>query len=345
MVSQGRLHFCVAVLAACVAFMPLAHAQTRADCEREYMPQRAQEGKDVIWAPTEDSMVGPMLEIAKVTAADKVYDLGAGDGKIVIAAAKQYGATGVGIEYDADLVQHARCLAAAERVHDRVTFIQGDIFETDFSDATVVALYLTPAVNRRLLPAFLAMKPGTRIVSYSFPIGDWEPDGQIDSFGDGSVFPSGPMREPLEAGLARADAVVVLMPPGLATPDPDLMALFGAKPILIARLEPAAPPPSGPQLGFAGVGKPWKVERALREAGCELVDFAAFPDHSTYDEDTLRHLDARARAHGAGLVTTDKDWVRLPSAWRGRIRAWPVRARFVDQAALDRLLEPLTSRP
>ena len=188
MVSQGRLHFCVAVLAAGVSFMPLAHAQTRADCEREYMPQRAQEGKDVIWAPTEDSMVGPMLEMAKVTAADKVYDLGAGDGKIVIAAAKQYGATGVGIEYDADLVQHARCLAAAERVHDRVTFIQGDIFETDFSDATVVALYLTPAVNRRLLPAFLAMKPGTRIVSYSFPIGDWEPDGQIDSFGDGSVF-------------------------------------------------------------------------------------------------------------------------------------------------------------
>jgi SAM-dependent methyltransferase len=133
-------------------------------------------------------MVGRMLELAKVTAADKVYDLGAGDGKVVIAAAREFGATGVGIEYDAELVKHARCLAAAERVGDRVTFIQGDIFETDFSEATVVALYLTPAVNQRLLPTFLAMKPGTRIVSYSFPIGDWQPESEIDSFGDGSAF-------------------------------------------------------------------------------------------------------------------------------------------------------------
>jgi hypothetical protein len=133
-------------------------------------------------------MVVRMLEMAMPTAADKVYDLGAGDGKIVIAAAKQFGAAGVGIEYDADLVKHARCLAAAEGVGDRVAFIQGDIFETDFSDATVVALYLTPPVNQRLLPRFLAMKPGTRIVSYSFPIGDWEPESHIDSFGDGSAF-------------------------------------------------------------------------------------------------------------------------------------------------------------
>jgi len=163
-------------------------AQTRADCERAYTPQRAQEGKDVIWEPIEDSMVGRMLEMASVTSADKVYDLGSGDGKIVIAAAKQFGATGVGIEYDAGLVLHSRCLARAEGVADRVTFIQGDIFESDFSDATVVTLYLTPRVLLRLLPALLAMKPGTRVASYSFMIGDWEPDAAIDSFGDGSVY-------------------------------------------------------------------------------------------------------------------------------------------------------------
>jgi len=167
--------------------LPLA-AQTRADCERQYTPQRAQEGKDVIWEPIEDSMVGRMLEMANVTATDKVYDLGSGDGKIVIAAAKRFGATGVGIEYDAGLVEHSRCLAAAEGVADRVTFIQADIFESDFSDATVVTLYLTPNVLERLLPSLLALKPGTRLASYSFRLGDWEPEQQIDSLGDGSVF-------------------------------------------------------------------------------------------------------------------------------------------------------------
>jgi len=158
-------------------------------------------------------------------------------------------------------------------------------------------------------------------------------------FGDGSVFPLGPMREPLAAGLARADAVVVLMPSDLAEPDPELLALFGDKSVLIARLEPAAPPPPGPQVGFAGVGKPWKVERSLEAAGCDLVDFAPLADHATLSEDDLRALAARARKLGAGLVTTEKDWVKLPPAWRARIAAWPVRARFEDEAALDRLLD------
>jgi len=184
-VKERRLLGCVATLI-CIA--STAHGQTRADCERAYTPQRAQEGKDVIWEPIEDSMVGRMLEMARVTAADKVYDLGSGDGRIVIAAAKQFGATGVGIEYDADLVEHSRCLAGAEGVANRVTFIQADIFESDFSDATVVTLYLTPNVLARLLPSLLALKPGTRIASYSFRIGDWEPDDHIDSFGDGSAY-------------------------------------------------------------------------------------------------------------------------------------------------------------
>jgi len=157
-------------------------------------------------------------------------------------------------------------------------------------------------------------------------------------FGDGSVFPLGPMREPLAAGLARADAVVLLMPSDLAEPDPGLLGLFAGKTVLIARLEPAAPPPSGPQVGFAGVGKPWKVVRALEAAGCDLVDFVPLADHAVLEDRELRALAARARKLGAGLVTTEKDWVKLPPAWRTKIVAWPVRARFEDEAALDRLL-------
>lgn len=165
-----------------------AAGQTRADCERDYTPQRGQEGKDVVWAPTEDAMLVRMLEMAGVGHGDKLYDLGSGDGKIPIAAAKLFGATAVGIEYERALVAHARCLAAAERVDDRVTFLEADLFSVDFGDATVVTLYLLPELNLKLRPALLALRPGTRVVSYSFTMGEWEPDDSIDSFGDGSAF-------------------------------------------------------------------------------------------------------------------------------------------------------------
>jgi tetraacyldisaccharide 4'-kinase len=172
-------------------------------------------------------------------------------------------------------------------------------------------------------------------------------DGETRSgewpFGDGAVFPSGPLREPLDRGLARADAVVLMLPADVAEADTDLLALFGSKPVLIARLEPSAPPPSGPQLAFAGVGKPWKVQRSLKAAGCEMADFAGFPDHAVYSEDTLKALEARARVYGAGLLTTEKDWMRLPPEWRAKVSAWPVRARFEDEAALDRLLDDAIS--
>jgi hypothetical protein len=170
-----------AALALLVGFTSLADGKTRADCEKEYKPQRGQQGKDVIWAPTADIVVVRMLEMAKVTRADKVYDLGAGDGKIAIAAGKRFGATAVGVEYDPDLAKHAQCLVEAEGVQERVKIVQGDIFETDFSEATVVTLYLLPALNLRLRPTLLDMAPGTRVVSYSFTMGDWIPDGQADT--------------------------------------------------------------------------------------------------------------------------------------------------------------------
>jgi len=157
-------------------------------------------------------------------------------------------------------------------------------------------------------------------------------------FGDGRVFPAGPMREPLAAGLKRADAVLILLPADLPSVDPELAAVVRGPAALSAHLRPAGALPAGPQVGFAGVGKPWKVERALQAAGCELKDFAGFADHIAYDEALLGRLADRAATFGAGLVTTEKDWVRLPPAWRSRVTPWLVRAEFDDPDALDVLL-------
>ncbi|NEX94896.1 tetraacyldisaccharide 4'-kinase, partial [Caulobacter sp. 17J65-9] len=143
-------------------------------------------------------------------------------------------------------------------------------------------------------------------------------------------------------GLARADAVIVLLPADLAAPDPELLAVFAGKPVLVARLEQAAPPPPGPLVGFAGIAKPWKFERAITAAGAELVAFEPFPDHAAYDEDTLTRLAERAQASGAGLVTTEKDWVRLPSHWRARVSPWRIRARFDDEPAAKALLAEIS---
>jgi len=173
----------------------------------------------------------------------------------------------------------------------------------------------------------------------SLVVVDGETRGGEWPFGDGAVFPAGPMREPFEAGLNRADAVIILLPADLEAPDPRLLALFQGRRVLAAQLQPAADPPPGPQLGFAGVAKPWKVERALKAAGCDLVDFAPFPDHAPYSAADLAFLATRAETLGAGLVTTEKDWVRLSPEWRSKITPWPVRARFADYDALDGLLE------
>jgi tetraacyldisaccharide 4'-kinase len=157
-------------------------------------------------------------------------------------------------------------------------------------------------------------------------------------FGDGSVFPSGPMREPLKAGLARTDAVVVLMPADAGEPDAELIESFASLPVFVARLLPAAAPPPGPLVGFAGIAKPWKVERALKAAGAELADFAPFPDHAAFREEDLRFLAERAQSFGGRLITTEKDWSRLPGHWRARVVSWPVKATFADEAEFTALL-------
>ncbi|GAA0766610.1 tetraacyldisaccharide 4'-kinase [Brevundimonas olei] len=161
---------------------------------------------------------------------------------------------------------------------------------------------------------------------------DGETRGDEWPFGDGSVFPSGPMREPLKAGLARADGVVVMLPTDMVAADPDLLEVFGDLPVFIARLQPAAPPPPGPQVGFAGIAKPWKVERSLIAARCDLKDFVPFPDHAALSDRDFAFLKDRAAVYDAGLVTTEKDWVRLTPEQRAAVAAWPVAARFEDEA-------------
>ena len=144
--------------------------------DKEYEPQVGQAGKDVIWVPTPDEVVERMLRMAQVTANDYVVDLGAGDGKIAIAAAKKMGARSLGIEYNGDMAKHAQRNVEKAGVQARAKVVQGDIFASDFTTATVVTMYLLPALNMKLRPQILAMRPGTRVVSHSFNMEDWEPD-------------------------------------------------------------------------------------------------------------------------------------------------------------------------
>jgi hypothetical protein len=134
----------------------------------------------VIWVPTPDEVVDRMLTMAQVTPQDFVMDLGAGDGKIAIAAAKKFGARAVGIEYNPEMAKHANANAAAAGVAGngagKATIRQADIFQTDIKEATVITLYLLPALNMKLRPQILAMRPGTRVVSHSFTMEDWEAD-------------------------------------------------------------------------------------------------------------------------------------------------------------------------
>lgn len=149
----------------------------------EFQPEVGQAGKDVVWVPTAQGLVDRMLDMAKLTAKDIHYDLGSGDGRTVITAAKR-GATAFGVEYNPDMVELSKRNAVKEGVTGKATFIHGDIFETDFSKATVITLFLLPELNVKLRPKILDMKPGTRVVSNSFTMGDWKSDESQSAKGD-----------------------------------------------------------------------------------------------------------------------------------------------------------------
>ena len=160
------------------SWLNLAFASTTTN-SAEYKPKVGQEGKDVIWVPTPEGLIDKMLEAAKVSDKDTLFDLGAGDGIIAITAARKYGAKSVGIEYNPEMAQFARRKVAEAGMTDKVKIITGDIFQEDFSAATVVTLYLMPHLNLKLRPILLKMKPGTRVVSNTFTMGEWEPDETV----------------------------------------------------------------------------------------------------------------------------------------------------------------------
>jgi len=147
----------------------------------KFEPYSGQPGKDVVWVPTDERLVGRMLDMAKVTANDYVIDLGSGDGRTVIAAARR-GATALGIEYEPEMVELSKRNAAAAGVTAKATFVKADIFETDLSKATVITMYLLTRLNLQLRPTLLNLKPGTRIVSHAFDMGSWGAD-QVESRG------------------------------------------------------------------------------------------------------------------------------------------------------------------
>jgi precorrin-6B methylase 2 len=143
--------------------------------KQEFKPEVGQEGKDVIWVPTPQELVEKMLDIAKVTPQDYVIDLGSGDGRTVITAAK-HGAKALGIEYNPDMVELSKRNAAKEGVSDKATFMKADLFEADLSQAQVITMFLLPDINLKLRPKLLNLKPGTRVVSNSFTMGEWQAD-------------------------------------------------------------------------------------------------------------------------------------------------------------------------
>ena len=153
----------------------LGHAQKTLKAPGAYEPAIGQEGKDVVWVPTTQELVDKMLDMAKVTPRDYVIDLGSGDGRTVITAAKR-GARALGIEYNPDMVELSKRNAEKEGVSDRATFVKADLFESDFSRATVITMFLLPEINLKLRPKILKLKPGTRVVSNTFTMGEWKAD-------------------------------------------------------------------------------------------------------------------------------------------------------------------------
>jgi Methyltransferase domain len=162
------------LLAACLTLL-FTYSLAQAQPAKEYEPSVGQVGKDVVWVPTPQALVDKMLDMAKVTPKDYVIDLGSGDGRTVITAAKR-GVKAHGIEYNPDMVELSKRNAAKEGVGDKATFAKADLFESDFPQATVITMFLLPSINIKLRPKILDLKPGTRIVSNSFDMEDWKAD-------------------------------------------------------------------------------------------------------------------------------------------------------------------------
>ena len=158
-------------------------AQKPQTTQKPYEPSVGQEGKDVVWVPTPQVLVDKMLEIAKVAPSDFLIDLGSGDGRTVITAAKK-GTRAMGIEYNPDMVELSKRNAAEAGVSDKATFLKADLFETDLSKATVITMFLLPTINMKLRPTLLDLKPGTRIVSNTFTMEDWEADETAEATDD-----------------------------------------------------------------------------------------------------------------------------------------------------------------
>jgi hypothetical protein len=185
--SQSLPRVLAATGLAAIMALSVASAQT---AKTEFVPQSGQAGKDVVWVPTPQALVDRMLDMARVTKDDYVIDLGSGDGRTVITAAKR-GVKAKGIEYNPDMVALSKRNAEKEGVADKLEFVQGDIFESNFTDATVITLFLLPSLNVKLRPTLLDMKPGTRIVSNTFDMGDWQPDETIRAGGDCTSYCTG----------------------------------------------------------------------------------------------------------------------------------------------------------
>jgi len=167
------------VAAAAIVAASLALAEPKAPFE----PRVGQAGKDVIWVPTAQALVDRMLDLAQVTPSDLLMDLGSGDGRTVITAAKR-GTRAMGVEYNPDMVELSRRNAKTAGVSETATFMQADLFATDFSKANVITMFLLPSINLKLRPKILDMRPGTRVVSNSFDMGDWRPEQTVEAQGE-----------------------------------------------------------------------------------------------------------------------------------------------------------------
>jgi len=158
-------------------------------------------------------------------------------------------------------------------------------------------------------------------------------------FGDGGICPNGPLREPLIEGLKRADLCILWMPDLESQPSRDLLGLLSQKPVFIARLKAAPPVVPKRVLGFAGIAKPWKFQATLKSLGYSVVDFMPFPDHKDFESADLDHLTDRAFGLGAELITTQKDWMRLPPIWKNKVGFLPISAQFDDEAGFREALK------